>query len=51
MELDIHFWSRGQETEKLTQLFIQHWHDSTIIAHGTIYHPEDLEALFLFEMN
>lgn len=29
----------------MRELFIQHWHDDFIIAHGTTYHPEDLEAL------
>jgi hypothetical protein len=43
MDFDIHFWARGQKTQKLRQLFIQYWHDDTIIAHGMIYHPEDLE--------
>jgi hypothetical protein len=44
LNFHLHYWSRGQETEKLLELFIQHWHDDTIVAHGTTYRPEDLEA-------
>jgi hypothetical protein len=43
MEFDIRYWSRGQETEKLRQLFIQHWRDDYVTGQGRIYRPEDLE--------
>jgi hypothetical protein len=43
MSLHVHYWTRGQETQKLRQLFIQHWHDDTIVAREMVYRPEDLE--------
>lgn len=51
MNFEIRYWTRGQETEKLRQLFVQHWHDDTIVAHGTIFRPEDLEAFVVINNN